>query len=778
MNALKKVTVYQEGNKPALHKPLLLLQYLGYCKAKRERLIGFKEVDRALINLFEKFYPQAAETANTHYPFGKLENDGFWEIEGSDKLRRTSVNHLLKSQLLEENTKAGFNEEFYKFLLAKPSSLEIGAQWLLDQYFPSQQHQGLRQAVGLNPVFNDQTTPWMVKEQSMSEALILEPYEISGFKHVAKPKPHHNGYITYLNSLHNLSANGSNALAESQALSPYFGELYEPFPLANTVRQALTTGEDKVIILTGHAGDGKSTVALDVLKALKNHSVTAPLPQSLKEREVIHTHDRTVSIVKDMSELSINQRLRWLDDAFGEQGSWLIVSNTGPLLDSLTKFAEQGSVAIPDLESQILTQLNTPHNAEQLQQHTLYLGDVPKPLVILNMTRLNNVDLGAKVLERMRDHSGWNECHGCSAETNCTLRKNRQALMDASVIDRVRWVYQRMTAYEQRLTLRQMVAHLAYSLTGGLSCEKSQHFAAACQKNSKVDEGLQRILFSESFFGYRAGEPHPDIQTLPAIKLISRIEFGSPFAVDFERQLISAEPWISFPPELQAIATHWRERARDTEGVRWRFVLRRMAYLYGQATDQLPKPTLMRFTDHFLQSPMLRQFEKWQRDGRLEQNSEQRALKTTILKVLLEVYTGFSSGQFQDNDGRLYLTLRRSDKAVVQPVQMVLASFDHDDFFLSFSASQCLPVLQYRTPETRLMITLPLMDFIHSSSLGNLGSQLAPIHLTQLEVFRAKLLKQAKQSNDELMVLRAGIDGNIKTHRFYLDKSKNRLEFI
>jgi hypothetical protein len=76
------------------------------------------------------------------------------------------------------------------------------------------------------------------------------------------------------------------------------------------------------------------------------------------------------------------------------------------------------------------------------------------------------------------------------------------------------------------------------------------------------------------------------------------------------------------------------------------------------------------------------------------------------------------------------------------------------------------------------MITLPLMDFIHSSSLGNLGSQLAPIHLTQLEVFRAKLLKQAKQSNDELMVLRAGIDGNIKTHRFYLDKSKNRLEFI
>lgn len=73
------------------------------------------------------------------------------------------------------------------------------------------------------------------------------------------------------------------------------------------------------------------------------------------------------------------------------------------------------------------------------------------------MTRLNNVDSGARVLEKMLLHSGWSECQGCDVEDSCPLRKNRQALQQRDVIDRVRWVYQRLTAHEQRLTLRHIV---------------------------------------------------------------------------------------------------------------------------------------------------------------------------------------------------------------------------------------------------------------------------------------------------------------------------------
>ena len=42
---------------------------------------------------------------------------------------------------------------------------------------------------------------------------------------------------------------GANALAETQALSPYFGELYEPFPLIDRLVEALTDKVKRVVLL-------------------------------------------------------------------------------------------------------------------------------------------------------------------------------------------------------------------------------------------------------------------------------------------------------------------------------------------------------------------------------------------------------------------------------------------------------------------------------------------------------------------------------------------------
>ena len=161
-----------------------------------------------------------------------------------------------------------------------------------------------------------------------------------------------NEYITYLNSLHNLRASGANALAESQALSPYFGELYERFPLVDRLVEALTDKVQRVVVLTGHAGDGKSTIALDVLKQLRDLPAIAPLDGPFGEREDIDRPGGSITIVKDMSELSAERRQQWLDQAFSEPGSWLIVSNTGPLLHSLADYAKKAGFD-QDIESAI-----------------------------------------------------------------------------------------------------------------------------------------------------------------------------------------------------------------------------------------------------------------------------------------------------------------------------------------------------------------------------------------------------------------------------------------
>lgn len=591
-----------------------------------------------------------------------------------------------------------------------------------------------------------------------------------------------NKFIAYLNSLHNLRAGGANALAESQALSPYFGELYEPFPLIDRLVQALTDNVQRVVVLTGHAGDGKSTVALDVLKKLRDLPATAPLDGPLGEREDINGPGGPITIVKDMSELSAERRQLWLDQAFSEPGSWLIVSNTGPLLHSLADYAKEAGFD-KDIESAILGQLDQSLGDGPLDRHSLDGFD--KELVILNLTRLDNVALGAKILTKLVEHSAWEQCDGCSAEPACPLQLNRRALRDAGPVaeERVRWIYHRLSAYEQRLTLRQIVAQLAFGLTGGMSCDEAlqQVAASTAEGPDRGSAGLERILFSEGFFGYRGGKPWPQAEGLYAVALVQRATFGAPVGVDFERRLPTEAGigWAVLPSSLDWLGSHWRQRAAESAGVRWRFALRRMAYLFGEVAQNKDRPAAV-FLDAFLESPSLRDFDHWQKAGKLTlSRAETSRLRTSCLRVLLEVFSGFSASQFHSRHDTLYLTLRRSDHAVAQPTQLVMETLPFRDFDLGFESIGRVPVLTFDGGRAELDLTLPLLDYIRRRDAGELGNALSPIQQAQLDWFRAELLEvtaDRRRHEDEIELLRAGIDGEVHLHRFLLDQHKGVLE--
>lgn len=736
-------------------------------------MILFAKIDQAFNEIFFKFSLEG-NSNNSHYPFGKLENDGIWEITESNTLKRASVGHLSKKELLDKNICGGFTEQIFQALHNDTPLLASIANHFIHRYFPQEQHSSLCLAMGF-PAWIGASTSMPEAKTAYKNNNLLDTINIGG--HLMATRQ--NSYIAYLNSLHNISASGANALAESQALNRYFAELYQPFPLVDALYKMLTETKERVILLTGHAGDGKSTVAFDVLKRLRNLPENEPLVTALNEREEVIHLTPPVFIVKDMSELTAQQRLDWLDQGFNQPGSWLIVSNTGPLINSLQDFT--GSTAI---ESDILTLLDRPYDGGELSSHML-TGPakdlLAKDLVILNMTRLDNVELGAGILTRMVNHSAWGQCEGCEAETACPLRLNRAALLDmsATVEERVRWIYQRITAYEQRLTLRQMVAHLALSLTGGMSCEEAKDLVNATGTDSAANtEGLERILFSESFFGYRRGESWPVAEDLRAIALVRRSVFGGPTAVDIERQLIMTGglEGMVLPNVLTGVQQDWRKHAADFSGVRWRFALRRMLYLFGQPSmpSKLENDV---FLNTFLHSPKLKDFDHWQKTGGLVMESGQkRALTKSCLQVLLEVYSGFSSGQFKQPD-YLYLTLRRSDGAVIQPTQLVVARLDNRDFSIRYDGIRRLPMLSYLNKAVELPLTLPLLDYIHHRSIGSLGNGLAPIHLAQLEWFRAELLNMAgKYPPNEIGLLRSGIDGQVRLHEYVINEQKQRLE--
>ena len=781
-----------QGGAPHLHKPLLLLLALGRCWNGEKRMECFSLYDRELRVLFAHFYPYALEHSNTHYPFGRLEGDGLWEIEDSENLKRTSVGHLSKAELLERGIHGGFTTEVFEALTQDYSIAYRIATDLISRFFDASDHSRLLESIGMptsgvmecNSDENragdaEAKTDELTRKPLVASSLNGAPREIQGAANMNQ-----NGLISYFNSLHNVGASGANALAESQALNEYFSEIYEPFEIVDAICEVLTASRDHVVVLTGHAGDGKSTVALDVIKRMKGLSPKDPLTTALKEVEIIAhpaSGSRLIHVLKDMSELSAAVRLQRLEQSFEEPGSWLIVSNTGPLLNTLREFSERRQ-ALPDIESKILAYLNRPYTKHDIESHVLKM--FPKEMLLLNMARLDNVSLGARVLTRMINHSGWAKCDACVAQSACPLVLNQRALKETKggAEQRVQWIYQRLNAYEQRLTLRQMVAQLAFAMTGGMNCEEAKNLVleSPLEGIDKGTVGLEGILFSEGFFGYRNGKPAQEASGLTAVQLLRRQVFGGPVAVDFERELSSSNGngWAVLSEWLKPLSETWGLRGQESPGVQWRFALRRMLYVFGQP---LPSRTAAAETywGTFLQSPRLRDFDLWAtRQELIISHGERSRLCRACLRVLLEIFSGFSAGQFRQDQERLYLTLRRPDRAVIQPTQFVMATLAFQDFELAYDAPRRLPLLQFRKGVVKLPLTLPLLDFIENRVAGDLGSELARIHLAQLEWFRAELLRVLGDRSDpfRIQLLRAGIDGQVHAHRYLLDNDRQVLE--
>jgi hypothetical protein len=759
----------------AVNKPLLLLLALSRCFQEKSRLVEFVVYEK----LAAPISSLLGYKINICYPFGRLVNDEIWEIESKIKLSVTDSGDLYRSELVINQVKGGFVGKIYGELVKdKPLILNISNQ-LLQDYFPIEQHAALRAAVDLPQSVEEVRDIW---NEYLDPNVSLPKRDLTYPPKESVLTTKNNGFIAYLNSLHNLGAGGANALAETQALNHYFAALYEPFPVVEEIVPALQDGNNRVVVLTGHAGDGKSTVALDVLKRLLDLSPTEPLTQALKEREVIDTAGGPVTIVKDMSELSAETRLQWLEEAFYQPGSWLVISNTGPLLNSLCEFSKS-RMASHDIEDRLLDLLGAPYTGGNLADHTL--TGFPKELIILNLTRLDNVELGTRVFRNMLNHPAWAECADCQAEFACPLQLNRKALQTLGTVleDRVRWVYQRLTHYEQRLTLRQMVAHLALSLTGGMGCKDAQRHVeeSTAEGAEKGVDGLAKIVFSETFFGYRNGKIWEAADGLRAVALARRLVAGGPVAVDYERQMIARDGniWFELPEILTPLWQRWRKDAANFNGVARRFAVRRLVYFFARPEGSVVSSDT--FFDTFLRSPRLRDFDQWQREGKLTFGpGEQKKLRNACLRVLLECYSGFSAGQFDAQD-RLYLTLRRADRAIAQPTQWVIAAPSFDDFELFFDPELCLPVIRYRSqPNIQLKLYLPLLDYIHARAKGDLGEELARIHWAQLDTFRAELLETKSIPNDEeeITLLLVGIDGRINLRRYVLDSKHNTLEIV
>ncbi|WP_201620409.1 hypothetical protein [Psychrobacter maritimus] len=558
--------------------------------------------------------------------------------------------------------------------------------------------------------------------------------------------------IKYINSLHNLNASGTNSLAESQANSSYFKDIYHPFPIVESLKSIISKDRDAIIILTGHAGDGKSTIAFELLRELGKEEY----PQSYQFKEHEYLEKNELNVLKDMSELSLEDRRSWLSKAFNSSGNWLVVSNTGPLLtsiaSSLRKTNWTSSFKAHQIESKILEFLDKDIAIEDISN--LRLDDVnSKAFYIVNIAKLNNIEVALNIFKNIINHPEWEQIiqehptHPISINY-CTIKNHYQ-----DVEESIRLTYLYLLNYEKRMTLRQMLAHLSVSLTAGMSISDDEMLF----KNN-----AETLLFSDTFFGYIGNRIWHKAKDLKAIDLVSRIHAGKYTGIEIENFITDESNYELVKEPLKSIIIEYINNDKKSESHYEKATLRRILFMYGINENKNTKSL-------FLGSTSIYKFNNWQINPD-SFNDESRRVKKLCEKALNLFYSG------SDDKDNINITLKRSDSSVFQIAQLMVCSIAKNSFRIDYDNQKQLPFIHLKksknSENVRLDLSLPLLDYIENIVIGDVTESLNPIYKTQLERFKLSLIDYAQDVDDDAITLvRMKSDESVNKLEIYFEQS-------
>ena len=563
-----------------------------------------------------------------------------------------------------------------------------------------------------------------------------------------------NPFVSYVNSFQNLDGNSDGALAERQATEAYFCQIHVTHPLEDILWETLTKqGKNKHIILTGHAGDGKSTIVLALYKRLKGLSPTKPLDEPIHKRESFNYGGLQITLIKDLSEWNDKEQdTIWADIKENKQ-RYVLVSNSGTLLSVFRR--------------------NSPHNEEMLweekvlsamdstRESSLEMGDIC--FCVYNLALRNNLDIGMQVWQKMCNADAWGKCEECPVHATCPIFKNISLIQQHNEVisTRLRLLLLRIFEYGNRLTMRQLSALFAYMLCSGYNCTQIRQLAVA---GTHINFG--DYLFFNHFFGENGRGTDIRSAQLKAITIIREQGFELRMAPVFERYL-----WLKDQkgilslniPELKnyyekTLKTACAENSPDMSleqsvAAIARHQIRRM-FFFLYTPPEGEEKAFNKYLGDFLNSEMLLPYEQWKED----QNTffEKRSkLQGYLFQVLQEHFSGVRIPDGSKLAGKeLYITLARKQHNIRQSAQIVLGKINfNDNFTLKIEDNILTLVGKASCKGVNLELTLPFLDYISYRKNGGVGSILQRLYMDRLDKFKMEILEHCALSNDDGLVL-------------------------
>lgn len=534
-----------------------------------------------------------------------------------------------------------------------------------------------------------------------------------------------NGFVDYLNSTNNVGGNSTGSLAETQVKSQYFDLVKVDRKLGTFISNTVKSKDYHAFILTGHAGDGKTSVLVQVLKELQYLQAGDGLERIKSYSDFMY--------VKDMSEIAEEQQvdvLRQSLEAPENNKSSLLISNTGPLLNTFLRLAAYSrkingqsfdEVDRIELQSKLLSQLDTNSDEEILVEgHSFYL---------VNIARVDNVSFSTQILSKLVLPELWTSCEQCKCIGKCPIYNNvkRVNAQLARVSRFVESLYRFLYENDKRMTIRQMVGQLSFALTGNLTCDYIEsHY---------IKEPFFNYNFANLFFGYvglNESRNSTQIKGISQLKLLGldRValdvdyrlfvnnDFQSFFAPDIAGELLDLKKKHQKHYQiLDEESAH--SAAAQSDEAKLRRAIRRF-YIMFSADSKEDSIFNQLFGRHYTLYDSL--------ITKQQPKSVLRSVQTLVFKALYIKNTGF----LPDGTSDLPLTLRR-DNSVFQNVMLVLGTVSKNDltilqkqFFSHFEDTDGKQSLYLSVNGQLFLLTLPMLSYFEDLVQGSISSNSNP----------------------------------------------------
>lgn len=505
-----------------------------------------------------------------------------------------------------------------------------------------------------------------------------------------------NPFITHLNRYTTVSPEHEAAFDEfiTQVAPPSGVMLRLETKTEQFVRTCFQREHPPSVILTGNAGDGKTYLCRQIIQAFNNQSFTDWGDQV---EWTIPRGGLSLKVVKDLSEMGTEKGSVVLQDLAAAVAQsrpntvFLIAANEGRLRDLL------GRNGMSDLRQQVEAQLVNGPDVDN------------SAIVVLNLNHVTTSSYVVPTLRWFTDEAHWRECAGCATVPACPIRFNRDRLADAFVAGRLKILYQILEYLQIHVTIRDMLIHIAYTLTGGLTCEE------VITQSRRLGWEAHKHAYYENVWGVHADDTFR--RKVMAINALCRLGIGQHSLFEVDNFIVSGRP-----DDAEAQTEYERLFASAVDLDERRFSQDRGAYLRGGATS--PEPDKDHALLHWLPHCRRKLFFEWQDTTRANLlvpfafllqylgllKGDRGKIERARRALVLGLNRAFS-GLYVTDAEHLYVTSQYA-RAVEQPVPIVRVKVPVDYIVLT---SRDVEVKAYDCDWRELWLEIPPPPRVNSA---------------------------------------------------------------